>query len=293
MCWPSCAGRGFACAVALLGLLVAPGPFAGWAQAVPVSALEAAVEAAEASPAWRRYAALSPEAAGRPMVAIVIDDLGHDPLLAARAIALDPRITLAFLPYTPSVEQNVWLARRARHEILVHLPLEPMCPDADPGPNALFTDLDGEEMIERLQWNLTQFEGYVGVNGHMGSKFTRDMESMEALLGELKRRGLLYLDSRTISDSVGVAVAEALGVPYAQRDVFIDHEPQPEAIARQLERLEEIAAEKGAAVGIGHPLADTFEALESWFSELEERGYVLVPLSAIVERNAVTSASGS
>lgn len=246
---------------------------------------------ADRLPAWRRYAAASPEASGRPMIAIVIDDLGHDGSLVARAVALEPAVTLAFLPYTAGVEGHVRLAREADHEVLVHLPMEPLDPEADPGPNALAGDLERDEMLRRLRWNLSRFDEYVGVNNHMGSRFTGDAAAMATVMLELKRRGLLFLDSRTSPDSVGRWIAQTVGVPSARRDVFIDREPAPEAIEREIERLERLATQKGFAIGIAHPFATTFSALEAWLPGLEARGFVLAPVSAVVRPGARGPAS--
>ncbi len=43
-----------------------------------------------------------------------------------------------------------------------------------PGPNALTVDLPEEEIRRRLGWALDAFEGYVGINNHMGSRFTSE-----------------------------------------------------------------------------------------------------------------------
>lgn len=233
-------------------------------------------------PAWRRYAAASPEALGRPMIAIVIDDLGHNGSLVGRAVALESAVTLAFLPYTSGVERHVRLARQAHHEVLVHLPMESLNPKADPGPNALATDLEHDEMLRRLRWNLGRFDEYVGVNNHMGSRFTGDPKAMAEVMLELKNRGLLFLDSRTTPDSVARRIAQTMGVPSARRDVFVDPEPTRETIERGIERLERLATQKGFAIGIAHPFEATFSALEDWLPGLEARGFVLVPISAVV-----------
>ena len=53
---------------------------------------------------------------------------------------------------------------------------------------------------------------------------------MNAVLGVLAARGLFFLDSRTSAESVGYKVALGLGVPAAERQVFLDGEATPEAI---------------------------------------------------------------
>ena len=231
-------------------------------------------------PTWQRFAATSPDADGRPMIVLVMDDLGIDPARVDRAVALDPRVTLAFLPYTPKVERGAWLARRAHHEILVHLPMEPVGEIADPGPNALLSDLGREELIRRLYWNLNRFGEFVGVNNHMGSRLTTDWEAMTVVLLELHARGLLYLDSVTTAATVGPDVARDLGMLELRRDVFVDTVRTPEGIAAALGRLEAVARANGLAIGIVHPYDESFTAIEPWIAGLEARGLVLVPLSA-------------
>ncbi|MCW9039088.1 MAG: divergent polysaccharide deacetylase family protein, partial [Rhodospirillales bacterium] len=168
------------------------------------------------------------------------------------------------------------------HELMVHMPMEPTDHDFNPGPNALLTGLSDKDLIARLNWNLSRFTGYVGVNNHMGSRFTADPASMATLMEELKHRGLLFLDSRTSPQTVGGDVAALYGVPYAERNVFIDNENNVEAVRRQLRELEALARRKGYAIGIGHPRDATIEALATWLPELSRRGIVLVPLSKIV-----------
>src|SRR3546814_6925467 len=80
---------------------------------------------------------------------------------------------------------------------MVHFPMEPSVASADPGPNALLRSLDPAEIERRLQWGLVRFDGYVGVNNHMGSAFTEDAKGMGIVLRELEHRGLMFLDSRT------------------------------------------------------------------------------------------------
>ncbi len=238
-----------------------------------------------APPAWHRFAVAVPTGPeGPPMIAIVIDDMGVALTKSWQAINLPAPLTLAYLPYAQDILAQTEAARRAGHELVVHLPMEPDDDAEDPGPNALLTDLDEYELRRRLDWNLGQFAEYVGVSNHMGSRFTRNAEAMEVVLSEVKARGLLFLDSRTTRETVVLGLARRASVPAARRDVFIDNVADAEAIAAQLAALEDIAREHGYAVGIGHPRAKTLEALAGWLPDLLDRGFALVPISAIVAR---------
>jgi len=235
-------------------------------------------------PPWRRFAALTPPDDGRPMVAIILDDLGLNHRRTVRAVALRTPLTLAILPYAPQIDGWAAQARAAGHELMVHLPMEPASENEDPGPNALLADLDLGEIERRIEWNLARFEGYVGVSNHMGSRFTADERLMQRLMTRVRDRGLLFVDSLTTSASVGGALARSLGVPTATRDIFLDNEVDVERIAGQLDKVERCARRKGYCIAIGHPHAETLEVLERWLPTLDAKGLQLVPISAIIAR---------
>lgn len=233
-------------------------------------------------PAWLQNALAMPDLRGRPMIAVVIDDVGVDRKRAERAMRLPGTITLSFLPYALEVGRQVQQARALGHEIMVHVPMEPQDPLIDPGPNALRANDSSDEILRRLNWDLSQFGGYVAANNHMGSKFTRDANGMRTVLAALKARGLFFLDSRTTGATVGPRIARTLALPHLERDVFLDNVDRPEEIAARLADLERAALHYGYAIAIGHPRDATLDALEKWVTEAGERGFALVPISAVM-----------
>ena len=240
-------------------------------------------------PTWRRHAVVPMLRAGQPMIAIVLDDLGLDRRRSLKALSLSGPMTMAFLPYARDLARMTRAARAFGHEVLVHVPMEPADPATDPGPRALRVGLDRDEMLARLRWDLDRLDGYVGVNNHMGSRFTSDPEAMAVVMAELGHRGLLFLDSRTSPDTVGPRIARRYDVPVVERDVFRDHDEGTAVVEAQLAELERIAARRGYAVGIGHPRDDTIEALVRWQYEARRRGFALVPISTIARVRAVTT----
>jgi len=216
-----------------------------------------------------------------PRIAIVIDDLGIDQKRTRNAIALKGPLTMAFLPYGYNLRALTKDALNAGHELIVHLPMQPTTADTDPGPNALMHHLDEDEIRSRLAWNLSQFDGFVGINNHMGSEFTTWDEGMSVVLKEIKARGLLYLDSLTSPRSVAKTVARREGLSIMVRDIFLDNEPDEARIKAQLLELEKISRQRGYAIGIGHPYDATVSVLSQWLGTLTDRGFTLVPLSKV------------
>ncbi|MCW9045655.1 MAG: divergent polysaccharide deacetylase family protein [Alphaproteobacteria bacterium] len=243
------------------------------------------VETQEAIPVWLQFAANGPVNLGnKPLIAIVIDDLGVDQKRSARMIDMIAPLTLSFLPYAKNLPAITGRASRLGHELMVHISMEPKSSKADPGPNALLVGLDERAIRSRVDWALAQFDGYVGINNHMGSKFTEDKAGMSVVISELKSRELLFLDSRTTNKSVGGSLAAKAGVPHISRNIFLDHKNTVEAINKQLKILEKFAKRNGWAVGIGHPREPTLKALGAWLPQLEKKGFILVPLTTLVKK---------
>ncbi len=233
------------------------------------------------------FAVAAPAPAGLPAIAIVIDDMGVDRTRSLRMIDLRGPLTLSLMTYADGLENLAARARRAGHEVMAHLPMEPLDPKENPGRGALRVSMDAAAIRATLAADLDPWSGYVGVNNHMGSKFTGDRARMDVVMMELKTRGLLWLDSKTIPGSVGTAAAQAAGVPFVERDVFIDNEQTVEAVLGQLAEAEKIARSRGTAIAIGHPHDATLEALSRWLPGLGPR-IVLVPVTEILRRRAST-----
>ena len=243
---------------------------------------------ASGTPTWLRNAVAAPVNDGRPLIAMVIDDLGLRRANTQALIEMPGPLTLAFLPYASALEQQTQAARAAGHELLVHVPMEAAGHEW-PGPNALLSTLSPPELVSRLRTQLRSFRGFVGVNNHMGSLLTADRAEMALVMAELRARDLLFLDSRTTAKSVAAHEAQRLGVPHAARDVFLDNELGLDYVRHQLAQTEQIARRRGSAVAIGHPHDVTIEALRGWLPTLRERGFALVPISAVVARESCAS----
>jgi polysaccharide deacetylase 2 family uncharacterized protein YibQ len=236
-------------------------------------------------PPWLRFAVAPPPTDGRAMIAVVLDDLGLDRKRTERAIALPAPLTLSFMTYAEELPRQTGAAHAAGHELLLHVPMEPLDTHLDTGPNSLRVGLGHDELLRRLRWGLDRFSGYVGINNHMGSRFTSDSASMTPVIEELRSRGLLFLDSRTAATTVGEALARRDGVPTVSRNVFLDDEISAPAIGARLVDAEQAARRRGAAVAIGHAHDATLAALAAWLPTLAAKQLVLVPLTAIVRRN--------
>ena len=216
-----------------------------------------------------------------PRVAIIIDDLGYDRSLAEKLIGLNAPFTFAILPHSPHQDAIARIAQVRGIELMLHLPMEPMeYPDVNPGPGTLHTRMGPDELLRVLEENLAAVPHIKGVNNHMGSRLTASSEQMYQVFSVLKKRGLYFVDSRTTDESICKPSARLFQLPFAQRDVFIDHQQDPAFIRKQIRELIRIAYRKGEAVGIAHPHPATYTILKEELPALRQK-VEIVPVSAL------------
>lgn len=223
-----------------------------------------------------------PAETGPPKAAIIIDDMGYDRRIADRFCALDAPLTFSVLPICPFRDAVVQKARSRGFVLMLHLPMEPdEYPEVDPGPGALLTSMNPDLLLKTLESDLDAVPYAAGVNNHMGSRLSAQSNQMNQIFTVLKRRRLFYVDSRTTWHTKARQAARLLQVPFAQRDVFLDHDPAPRAIRGQIRELIATAVRHGEAVGIGHPHEETLDALREMLPELKAR-VRLVPITELV-----------
>jgi polysaccharide deacetylase 2 family uncharacterized protein YibQ len=204
-------------------------------------------------------------------VAIIIDDIGYDRKMADGFLALDVPLTFSVLPKGTFNHSIIDSALKKDVEIMLHLPMEPgNYPSVNPGPGALLASMGPDELIAQLNMNLDSVPNVRGVNNHMGSRLTASSEQMRQIFTILKKRDLFFVDSRTTKDTLCRPSAELLHLPFAERDVFIDHEQTHAFVRKQLKLLVKRARRQGYAIGIAHPHPVTLEVLREMLPELKD-----------------------
>ncbi len=239
--------------------------------------------AAEGLKPFTVYAAAADrtKAAKMPVISIVIGGLGVGAAKTADAIVkLPPAVTLAFTPYGADPGKLAERARAQHHEILLQIPMEPYdYPDNDPGPQTLLTTLGPDQNLDRLYWHLSRLQGYAGITNFMGARFVATEAVMEPIVREAAKRGLGFFDDGSAPRSVAASLAAAQAMPFAKGDIAIDAVPTPGEIDHALAKLEELAKERGYAIGTASALPVSIERIGNWMKGLDTRGVMLVPLT--------------
>ena len=239
--------------------------------------------------AWVEYSAPFDKTDRRPRLAVIVSNLGLSPGTTEAALdALPPGVTLSFSSIAPDLQDWVARARRKGHEVLIDLPMEPDgFPRSDPGRNTLLTSASEVENLNRLENVMRRAGGFVGLLTTMGSAFTVNAESLSPVLQTLKERGLLYVDGRYTSRTMGPELASQIQLPRAYNNRFIDTTPSVRAINGRLAELEEITKINRFAVGLAQAYPVTLDRLTAWLPSLKAKGIALAPISAIADKQSL------
>lgn len=223
-----------------------------------------------------------PAAVARGKIAIVLDDWGYSLNNIPIVDGIKAPFTAAVLPNLRHSQSAAEQLHQRGVEVILHLPMEPQA-RLGMEQDTILTSMDEDRIRGIIRGDLDNVLYAKGANNHMGSKATEDPRVMEEVFKELKKRRLYFLDSAVTAQSVGFNLAKKMGIPFIERDIFLDNKPEAEYIKAQLAKLKTIAKEKGFAVGIGHDRRVTLQTLKDTVPELEEEGYKFVFVSELIE----------
>jgi hypothetical protein len=241
---------------------------------------ESSEPVAEPTPLLRQPA---PGATAHPRLALVIDDLGRSLEDLDTLASFGVPITYAVLPFEVRTAEVVSELRRRGAEYLCHLPMEAQG-GANPGPGALLLSMGHAELEAATRKALAAVPGALGVNNHMGSGIAANREAITAVVSVVAEEGLYFLDSRTTHETLGYTVAHQLGIPAAERQVFLDTRREREYIRGQFAQFLKAARTRGGAIAIAHPYPETLEVLAESVPRAVAEGFEFVRVSALLER---------
>ncbi|MDJ0887428.1 MAG: divergent polysaccharide deacetylase family protein [Desulfobacterales bacterium] len=224
-------------------------------------------------------------AAGAPAtarIALIIDDIGLSRSIVRSFLKIPADLTFAVLPHLTYSHQLALEIHDQGRELLLHQPMEPFDPQLSPGPGAVYVE-DSKDQINRVvAANITSVPHAIGVNNHMGSRFTSSSPAILNALQTIKREGLFFIDSMTSHQSCAYHTACRIRMRAGRRDAFLDTVRHPDAIIYRLYQLVNCALVTGTAIGIGHPFPETAAAIHQFSAEIEGTGVEITSISSVL-----------
>ncbi len=216
-------------------------------------------------------------------LAIIIDDCGYDVDLVQRLVNLHAPFSFAIIPYRDYSSDSLHVINGGGQVAMLHLPMEPMDASAmSEGKSTVLTSMDDKRIMQLTGEMIKSLPGISGVNNHQGSKATSDERTMRAVLKEIKRQGLFFVDSNTYAKSLGDKLAADMGVPTGRNNIFLDNSTNEDEIIKKIWQAAAIADKYGSAIAICHARPHTVNAWEQVMGEVKASGLQLVPVTEVL-----------
>jgi polysaccharide deacetylase 2 family uncharacterized protein YibQ len=223
----------------------------------------------------------------RPKVGLLLAGIGQSDVYSDDASRLlPPGVTFAVSPYANQPSRLLDGIRARGHEFLVSIPMEPQgAPVNDAGPQSLLTGAAFGQNVQRLEWALSRFNGYAGatsaLDGLRGERFSSSPSQLDPVLDLLAKSGLFYVDATPAT--LRTPPFQTTRVPARAIDIVIDEPAVRVEIEKKLQTLEQIAKDRGSAIGLaGLPRPVTIDRIAAWSNGLAAHGLVLAPVSVLV-----------
>ena len=232
----------------------------------------------------KQYSILVRKFYEKPEIAVLIDDVGYKFSLLKELNGFHLPLSFAIFPFEVFSKKSAYVLHNYGFETLLHLPMEPIKYKEDHSINGmLLTNMSKNEMKKIIDSAQSNLIGIVGVNNHVGSKFTSDPEAMEKFSEVLKNKGLFFIDSYTISTSVAEQTVFKNGIPTVKRDIFLDNSLKINEMNIMWQKALKFAERNGKVLIIGHFYPNTIKFIKKKLPLAIKQGFVPVYVSEILK----------
>ena len=217
-------------------------------------------------------------------ICLIIDDFGYSENdLTRDFLSLDNDFTISIIPGHKYSEDIAHLASKYGFETIVHMPLEPFNWDGETEKKYQLTSkMNFDEVFLRVENAFNEIPSAVGMNNHQGSKASENLQLLKNLARSLKVLDKYFIDSYTSTDSRAFITMRQHGVKTDVRQLFLDHEENPDSVRNKINQLIQMAGKMDIVVGIGHVKLVTYNILKEEIPRLKKEGYEFLNASEIV-----------
>ncbi len=214
----------------------------------------------------------------RHQLALIIDDVGYDLHALRRLLELPFTLTVAILPDSPHAAEAARMAHQHGLKVMLHMPMQTSNPKYQQKMehSYLHRGMTKKEFFNAFETALEKVPYVEGVNNHMGSLLTENKRSMQWLMELCKTHNLYFIDSRTSATSVAAASAGNAGIKWNERDIFLDHSVEADALQHAWESALHCVRTNDSCIMLAHPHPETLDFLERHAQGLSAQSFVAV-----------------
>jgi polysaccharide deacetylase 2 family uncharacterized protein YibQ len=212
----------------------------------------------------------------------VFDDAGNNLEQLQSFVDLPFPVTISVMPQCLYSSESARRIRASDKEVFLHQPMQALNQNINPGAGAILPTMDGAQITAQLKANIAQIAPIKGMNNHEGSLITSDRYRMGVVLDVCIDENLIFLDSRTNSNSIVAYSAMDRELQILTRDIFIDNSAKRSDMKDMIEKGLAVADKQGYAVMIGHVFnPELATLLDDMYPILKMQGYTFITASEL------------
>lgn len=219
----------------------------------------------------------------KPMVAILVTDVGFSPETLQAVLQLPPEISVALSPYASDSLKQVESLRNAGHETWTMLPtITARYPQDDPGPLGLIPALTKKAMVEHLHRVLAYTIGSVGVVLPSDEAITGQSELWGVVFDQLRSRGLYVLSTHPSRGIEELSADKAAQEIIRRADLSVDSTAGAAFIRSKLATVNDLAQAQQKLIVLISARPQSLTLLSEWLNTGSLKSHAnLAPLSAV------------
>jgi len=215
---------------------------------------------------------------GQPLIAIVLSDPGPQAIEPETLLSLNMPLTVAVGADTARGPELAAEAGLAGYEVLAQIAV------GDGTAGAIRPGMTDLEIADQAQATMSRLWMAVGATNTLGPGAVLDERVLRGVLAVLSQNGYAMVGKSAGADVVAAAMAGAMSVPYADRDLSIPADAGADEAYAALDRAAQIAEAAGTAIVFAPGTLPVLQGVQRWGVERSGRQARLAPVSAIVRR---------
>lgn len=184
-------------------------------------------------------------------ICIIIDDYGYQDT-SAILLSLPFKISVSILPRLPFSKSGFEIFANSKNITpMLHIPMESINKLSNGEKLEIKTDDTTDIIRKKLDIFFNEIPARFA-NNHMGSKVSLSEESVKVILNYLYEKGIRFIDSHTINNSLFVSAGKSLGYPVFENNLFLDYNDNENLPEKEFNKGLAILRTKDYIIIIGH-----------------------------------------
>lgn len=184
-------------------------------------------------------------------ICIILDDYGyHD--TSSILLSLPFKISVSILPNLPFSKKGFELFSSSKNITpMLHIPMQSLN-NLVKGENLEIKETDSEEEIYRkLDIFFSEIPAKYA-NNHMGSRISLNENIVKIILAYLYNKGVRFVDSHTINNSLFVPIGKQMGYPVFENNLFLDYDDEKDLAEKEFRKGLVLLKSRDFIIIIGH-----------------------------------------